>query len=67
MSICPLYTGLNYMHYSLMGEMRLPLIDSDLLYRGDRKDRFNCNQLVVPQSRFKRLYSQGWFTLSPIQ
>ena len=29
-----LYTGLNYMHYSLMGKMRLPFIDSDLLYRG---------------------------------
>jgi hypothetical protein len=23
-----------YMHYSLMGKMRLPFIDSDLLYRG---------------------------------
>jgi len=34
MSSCPLYTGLNYMHYSLMGKMRLPFIDSDLLYRG---------------------------------
>jgi len=22
------------MHYSLMGKMRLPIIDSDLLYRG---------------------------------
>jgi hypothetical protein len=29
MSTCPLYTGHNYMHYSLM-EKR----DSDLLYRG---------------------------------
>ena len=34
MSSCPLYTGKNYMHYSLMGEMRLPFIDSDLLYKG---------------------------------
>jgi hypothetical protein len=31
---CPLYTGSNYMHYLLMEEMRLPFIDSDLLYRG---------------------------------
>ena len=23
MSSCPLYTGYNYMHYSLMGKMRL--------------------------------------------
>jgi hypothetical protein len=34
MSSCPLYTGYNYMHYSLMGKMRLPFIDSGLLYRG---------------------------------
>jgi len=32
-SCCILYTGLNYMHYSFMGEMRLPFIDSDLLYK----------------------------------
>jgi hypothetical protein len=25
------------MHYSLMGKMRLPIIDSDLLYRGTLK------------------------------
>ena len=25
------------MHYSLMGKMRLPFIDSDLLYRGTFK------------------------------
>jgi hypothetical protein len=31
---CLLYTGLNYIHYSLRGKMRLPFIDSDLLYRG---------------------------------
>ena len=30
MGSCPLYTGYNYMHYSLMGNMRLPFIDSDL-------------------------------------
>lgn len=30
---CLLYTGLNYIHYSSLGKMRLPLIDSDLLYR----------------------------------
>jgi len=34
MSSCRLYTGQNYMHYSLMGKMRLPFIDRDLLYRG---------------------------------
>jgi hypothetical protein len=34
MSSCPLYTGWYYMHYLLMGKMRLPFIDSDLLYRG---------------------------------
>jgi hypothetical protein len=34
MSSFPLYTGLNYMHYSLMEKMRLSFIDSDLLYRG---------------------------------
>ena len=34
MSSCPLYTGHNYMHYSLKRKMRLPFIDSDLLYRG---------------------------------
>ena len=33
MSSCSLYTGLNYMHYSLIGKIRLPFIDSDLLYR----------------------------------
>jgi hypothetical protein len=33
-SRCPLYTGYNYRHYSSMGNMRLPFIDSDLLYRG---------------------------------
>ena len=31
---CLLYTGLNYIHYSLRGKMRLSFIDSDLLYRG---------------------------------
>jgi len=34
MSSCPLYTGLNSMHYSSMGKMRLLFIDSILLYRG---------------------------------
>ena len=33
-SSCPLYTGYNYMHQSLMGIMRLSFIDSDLLNRG---------------------------------
>jgi len=41
MSSCPLYTG-NYMQYSLMGKMRLPFIDSDLLYRGALSGRFDC-------------------------
>jgi hypothetical protein len=31
---CLLCAGSNYMHNSLMGKMRLPFIDSDLLYRG---------------------------------
>jgi len=30
------------MYYSLMGKMRLPFIDSDLLYRGVLKSRFDC-------------------------
>ena len=34
MGICSLYTGYNYVHYSLVGKMRLPFIDSDLLYGG---------------------------------
>ena len=34
MNSCPLYSGNNYMHYSLMRKMKLPFIDSDLLYRG---------------------------------
>ena len=29
---CPLYTGSNYMHYSLMGKMRLTFTNRDLLY-----------------------------------
>ena len=33
-SSCPLYTGSNYMHYSLMEKMRLPFIDSYLSNRG---------------------------------
>jgi len=33
MSSCPLYTGKDYMHFSLMGKMRLPFIDSELPYR----------------------------------
>jgi hypothetical protein len=33
MSSCPLYRlKWLYMHYSLIGKMRLPFIDSDLLY-----------------------------------
>jgi hypothetical protein len=32
MSSCPLYRGLNYMNYSLMGEMRLSFIV--ICYRG---------------------------------
>ena len=34
MSSCPLYIGLNCIHSSLMGQMRLPFINSDLLYKG---------------------------------
>jgi hypothetical protein len=30
------------MHYSLMGKMRLPFIDSDLLFRGALEGRFDC-------------------------
>jgi hypothetical protein len=33
MSGCPFERGYHYMHYSLMGKMRLPVTDSDLLYR----------------------------------
>jgi hypothetical protein len=33
-SSCPLYIGYNNMQYSLIEKMRLPFIDSDLLYRG---------------------------------
>jgi hypothetical protein len=33
LSICSLYTGYNYMRYSLMGKIRLSFIDSDLLYK----------------------------------
>jgi len=33
LSICSLYTGYNYMRYSLIGKMRLSFIDSDLLYK----------------------------------
>jgi len=31
MSNYPLYTGKNYIHYSIIGKMRVPFIDSDLL------------------------------------
>ena len=34
MNSCPLYTGQNYIQYSLIGKMRTSFIDSDLLYRG---------------------------------
>jgi len=34
MSSCHLYAGYNYCTISLMGKMRLPFIDSDLLYSG---------------------------------
>ena len=34
MSSCTLYTGDNYIHYSLMGKMRLLCKCSDLLFRG---------------------------------
>jgi len=30
------------MHYSLMGKMRLPFIDSELFYRGALSGRFDC-------------------------
>ena len=30
------------MYYSLMEKMRLPFIDSDLLYRGGIEGRFDC-------------------------
>ena len=43
MSSFPLYTGNNYMHNSLMGKMRLPFIDSDLLYRGAGLTGCICN------------------------
>jgi hypothetical protein len=32
-SSCPLYTGCNYIYYSLLGKTRLAFIYSDLLYR----------------------------------
>ena len=34
MSCCLLYTGYDCIHYSLIGKMKLPFIDSDLIYRG---------------------------------
>jgi hypothetical protein len=34
MSSCRLYTGLNYIQYSLNGEMKPTFVDSDLLYTG---------------------------------
>ena len=33
------------MRYSSMGTMRLPFIDSELLYRGALKARFDCTKL----------------------
>ena len=30
-----------------MGKIRLPFIDSDLLYRGALKGRFDCTQLIA--------------------
>ena len=35
------------MQYSLMGKMRLPFIDSDLLYRGVIEGRFDCNKILM--------------------
>ena len=37
------------MHYTLMGKMRLPFIDSGLLYRGALYGRFDC-KWKVPSS-----------------
>ena len=42
MNSCPLYTGQNYIQYSLMGKMRMSFIDSDLLYRGVFLGWFDC-------------------------
>jgi len=33
MSSCTLCTGYNDMHYSLLGKMKVPFIDRDLLWR----------------------------------
>jgi hypothetical protein len=41
-SSCPLYTGQDYMHYSLMGKMKLPFIDMDVLYRSAFLGRLDC-------------------------
>ena len=46
-SSCPLYIGYNYMQYSLIGKMRLPFIDSDLLYRGALYSRLDCTWLIL--------------------
>ena len=39
---CQLYTGLNYKQYSLMGKIRLPFTDSELLHRGALYDKLDC-------------------------
>ena len=44
MSSLPFIYRYNYIHYSLMGKMRLPFIDSDLLYRGTLIGRFDSIQ-----------------------
>ena len=40
------------MHYSFMGKMRLPIVDSDLLYRGALYSRFDYTSV----SNFKMFF-----------
>jgi hypothetical protein len=57
MSSCLLYTGLNYMPYSLHGEMKLSVIDSDLLYKCVFWGRLGCSYEMNLPWNIKHLYS----------
>jgi hypothetical protein len=45
------------MHYLLMGKMRLPFIDSDLLSKGALSDRFYCiSEYLISKQLYTIVY-----------
>jgi hypothetical protein len=66
MGICSLYTGYNYVHYSLVGKMRLPFMIDERKFlqtqKSSREPLFMLKQKLILMT----IYGKSWITVTGI-